>query len=36
MQVSNLTNLYFWNIGYSPGFLQASPLSVFTYLTADL
>jgi iron complex outermembrane recepter protein len=35
-QVQNLTNLYFWNIGYSPGFLQASPRSLFAYLTADL
>jgi iron complex outermembrane receptor protein len=35
-QVQNLTNLYFWNIGYSPGFLQASPRSLFMYLTADL
>ncbi|HTD12468.1 MAG TPA: hypothetical protein VK676_10405 [Steroidobacteraceae bacterium] len=36
VQVQNLTNFYFWNIGYSPGYLQASPRSVFTYLTADL
>jgi iron complex outermembrane receptor protein len=36
MQVQNLTNLYFWNIAYSPGFMQASPRSLFTYLTADL
>ena len=35
-QVQNLTNLYFWNIAYSPGFLQASPRSLFAYLTADL
>jgi iron complex outermembrane receptor protein len=34
-QVQNLTNFYFWNIGYSPGFLQATPRSVFTYLTVD-
>jgi iron complex outermembrane receptor protein len=36
VQVSNLTNLYFWNIGYSPGFAQATPRSLFAYLTADL
>jgi hypothetical protein len=36
VQVQNLTNLYFWNIGFSPGFMQTSPRSLFTYLTADL
>jgi iron complex outermembrane receptor protein len=36
MQVQNLTNLYFWNIAYSPGFMQTSPRSLFAYLTADL
>jgi iron complex outermembrane receptor protein len=34
-QLQNLTNYYFWNIGYSPGYLQASPRSVVAYLTAD-
>jgi iron complex outermembrane recepter protein len=36
LQVQNLTNLYVWNIGSSPGYIQFSPRSVFGYLTADL
>src|SRR5580658_490035 len=35
-QLQNLTNLYFWNIAYSPGYLQASPRSLFTYVTTGL
>lgn len=35
VQVQNLTNLYFWNIAYSPGFMQSAPRSLFTYLTTD-
>jgi iron complex outermembrane recepter protein len=36
VQIQNLTNYYFWNMGYSPGFSQFSPRGYFTYLTADL
>jgi iron complex outermembrane receptor protein len=35
LQVQNLTNFYFWNMGYSPGFSQIQPRSYFGYLTAD-
>ena len=35
LQVQNITNLYIWNIGYSPGFTPFSPRSVFGYLTMD-
>jgi len=35
VQVQNLTNSYFWNLGYSPGFSQFPSRGVFGYLTAD-
>jgi iron complex outermembrane recepter protein len=35
VQIQNLTNYYFWNMGYSPGFSQFPPRSVFGYLTVD-
>jgi iron complex outermembrane recepter protein len=35
VQVQNLTNTYFWNLGYSPGFSQFSQRGFFGYLTAD-
>ena len=35
VQVQNLTNFYFWNMGYSPGFSQFPPRAFFGYLTAD-
>jgi iron complex outermembrane recepter protein len=35
VQVQNLTNAYYWNMGFSPGFAQFSPRSYFGYLTAD-
>jgi len=35
VQVQNLTNYYFWNMGYSPGFSQFEPRGFFGYLTAD-
>lgn len=36
VQVQNLTNYYFWNMGYSPGFSQFPPRSLFAYLTVDI
>jgi iron complex outermembrane receptor protein len=36
VQLQNATNLYFWNMGQSPGFSQFQPRSVFSYLTVDL
>ena len=36
VQVQNVTNFYFWNMGYSPGFSQFQPRSYFAYLTADI
>jgi hypothetical protein len=35
VQVQNVTNYYFWNMGYSPGFFQSQPRAYFGYLTAD-
>ena len=35
VQVQNLANYYFWNMGYSPGFSQFQPRSYFAYLTTD-
>ena len=36
LQIQNLTNLYFWNLGFGgPGFSQYQPRAVFGYLTAD-
>jgi iron complex outermembrane receptor protein len=37
LQVQNLTNTYFWNLGFnSPEFSQYHPRAFFGYLTADL
>jgi iron complex outermembrane recepter protein len=36
VQVLNLTNTYYWNMLYSPGFSQFQPRGLFAYLTADL
>jgi iron complex outermembrane recepter protein len=36
VQVQNLTNVYFWNLGFnSPAFSQFQPRAYFAYLTAD-
>ena len=35
VQIGNLTNAYYWNMGYSPGFSQFPPRGFFGYLTAD-
>jgi iron complex outermembrane recepter protein len=36
VQGGNLANVYFWNIGFSPGFFEFQPRSLFAYLTVDL
>ena len=36
VQVQNATNIYFWNMGYSPGFSQSQPRSYFAYFSADI
>jgi iron complex outermembrane receptor protein len=36
MQIQNLTNVYIWNIGFNPGYLQFAPRSFISYLTVDL
>ena len=36
VQLQNLTNSYYWNMGFSPGFSQFEPRGLFAYLTADL
>jgi iron complex outermembrane receptor protein len=36
VQLQNATNFYLWNMGYSPGFSQFQPRSLFSYLTVDL
>lgn len=36
VQVRNLTNYYFWNMGNSPGFSQFLPRAYFAYLTVDV
>jgi iron complex outermembrane receptor protein len=36
VQVQNLTNYYFWNMGYSPGFSQFPPRGFFAYLAVDI
>jgi iron complex outermembrane recepter protein len=36
VQLQNLTNSYYWNMAYSPGFSQYEPRGLFAYLTADL
>jgi iron complex outermembrane receptor protein len=35
VQVQNVTNYYFWNMGYSPGFSEFQPRSYSAYLAAD-
>jgi iron complex outermembrane recepter protein len=35
VQIQNLTDYYFWNMQYSPGFSQVGPRALFAYLTAD-
>jgi hypothetical protein len=32
----NLTNFYFWNIAFSPGFFEFAPRTALAYLTVDL
>jgi len=34
-QLQNLTNIYYWNMVYSPGFSQFQPRGLFAYLAAD-
>jgi len=34
--VQNVTNFYFWNMTYSPGFSQFPPRALFAYLTIDV
>ena len=36
VQGGNVANVYFWNITFSPGFLQFPPRAVLAYLTVDL
>jgi hypothetical protein len=36
VQSGNVTNLYFWNIAFSPGFLEFPPRTVLAYQTVDL
>jgi hypothetical protein len=36
VQSGNVTNTYFWNIAFSPGFFEFPPRSVLAYLTVDL
>jgi iron complex outermembrane recepter protein len=36
VQMQNVTNVYFWNVQFSPGFLQFAPRTVIAYLTVDL
>jgi len=36
VQVQNVTNFYFWNMTYSPGFSQFPPRALFAYLTIDV
>jgi hypothetical protein len=36
LQVANLTNTYYWNLGFtSPEFSQYHPRAYFGYLTVD-
>jgi iron complex outermembrane recepter protein len=35
MQIQNLTNFYFWNMTYTPGFSQFPGRTLLAYLTAD-
>ncbi|HEY4038141.1 MAG TPA: hypothetical protein VGM15_04920 [Burkholderiaceae bacterium] len=35
VQANNLTNFYFWNMTFTPGFTQWPPRSLTAYLTAD-
>jgi iron complex outermembrane receptor protein len=36
VQLQNAFNVYAWNVGYSPGFFQRPPRTVFAYLDIDL
>jgi iron complex outermembrane receptor protein len=36
VQVQNITNVYIWNVGYSPGFFQFAPRTIVAYLTVDI
>jgi iron complex outermembrane recepter protein len=36
VQGQNLANVYFWNIGFSPGFFEFPPRSAVAYVTVDL
>lgn len=36
VQGANLTNFYFWNIAWSPGFFEFAPRTALAYLTVDL
>jgi iron complex outermembrane receptor protein len=36
VQLQNVTNVYFWNVQFSPGFLQFAPRTFLAYLTVDL
>jgi len=36
VQGGNLTNVYFWNIGFSPGFFEFPPRALLAYVTVDL
>jgi iron complex outermembrane receptor protein len=36
VQMQNVTNVYFWNVQFSPGYLQFAPRTVIAYLTVDL
>lgn len=36
VQLQNAFNVYAWNVGYSPGFFQRPPRTLFAYLDLDL
>lgn len=36
VQVTNLTNVYYWNVGNNPGFYRLPPRGYLAYLTANL
>lgn len=36
VEVSNLTNVYIWNVGNNPGFYRLPPRGLLAYLTAEL
>ena len=35
-QVLNVTDVYVWNIGYSPGYFQFPPRTAIVYLTVEI